>query len=535
MNTIKLKSTIMKKRPGLSWLVLSLVLILLGSGCARTPRQKVFVLGIDGLTFDLLVPWVKEGKLPHFAKLLEESSSTQLVSTIPPVSPTAWTSATTGMNPGKHGIFGFVKNYRHANDGSLDYTFNSALDRQTDPLWMILSERGKRSVVINVPCTSPPDKIKGVMISGFPLTSRTYFTHPPEFRLKIPRYGRIPERRFSEGSEQAYWEDNNEIMDRRVEVVNMLLEEEPWDLFFVVFTITDRMQHYFWKFMDPLHPQWDREKAKLYGDAIFQTYQRMDQFLGQLRSRLSEETTLLIMSDHGFGPVYKLVSAQNFIDQMGPLGKVDIISGDNFGASFYLIKHQGSSTNWRNIQDYAMAKKVLQQKLRELRDPITGQKVIGQIYDKEDLFWGPQTHRAPDILGLENPGFLFLSWHPTEDGRIFFEKDDPIFERVFSGYHLMNGVLIMAGKNVQSGVNNYQAQLMDIAPTVLYLLGEPVPEEMDGRILDAPISEEYVKNHPLDVRWAHQNKPRDMEELSDSTKVINEYIEEQLRAIGYVQ
>ena len=168
-------------------LILPLLIALAALSCGSQPAQKVVVLGIDGLTFDLLIPWAKEGKLPHFQKLLEEGSSTQLISSVPPSSPPAWTSAITGVNPGKHGIFGFVKEGR-LTDGKLNLDFYTSRDRQADPLWVILTERGRRSVVVNVPCSSPPDQMRGVMISGFPHTSPTNFTSPPEYRFKIPRY-----------------------------------------------------------------------------------------------------------------------------------------------------------------------------------------------------------------------------------------------------------------------------------------------------------------------------------------------------------
>jgi arylsulfatase A-like enzyme len=100
---------------------------------------------------------------------------------------------------------------------------------------------------------------------------------------------------------------------------------------------------------------------------------------------------------------------------------------------------------------------------------------------------------------------------------------------------MMNGVLILAGNNVRTRINNFDAQINDITPTILYLLGEPTPQEMDGKILTAPISEQYVQSHPLDARWARTSKPLEGQGLADSAEVINAFIEEQLKAIGYVQ
>jgi predicted AlkP superfamily phosphohydrolase/phosphomutase len=516
-------------------LILLLALILLGLNCARTPEQKVFVLGVDGLTLDLLVPWAQAGKLPHFAQLLQEGSSTQLVSAVPPSSPPAWTSAVTGVNPGKHGIFGFVKGMKPS-VGSPKLIYYTSRDRMADPIWILLNERGKRSVVINVPCSSPPDSIEGVMISGFPHTSPTDFTYPPEYRLKIPDYridlyGQL----VPVDGEEPFLKEMNEIMDRRADLVFKLLGKERWELFFVVFTITDRVQHFFWKHMDPQHPNWEPNKARLYGDSILKTYQRIDAFLGQLRSRMDTQTTLLVMSDHGFGPVHQLVNGQNFIDQAMPDTDFRIISGDSFGATFYLLPLQKGPGVQAAQKTYDRTKALLKSKLEQLQDPATGQRVIQTVFQKEDLYWGPYLDWAPDILGLESKGYLFWSWLPTEDKAIFPATESPGFDRLFNAYHMLNGALIMAGTNVQKGINNFDAHIFDIAPTVLYLLGEPVPQEMDGNILAAPISEEYLENHALATRWTRPSKRREMKALSDSTEAINKFIEEQLRAIGYVQ
>jgi predicted AlkP superfamily phosphohydrolase/phosphomutase len=526
----------MKKQLGTYGLLLGLMLALLGAGCARTPKHKVFVLGIDGLTFDLLIPWAQEGKLPHFAQLLEEGSSTQLVSVVPPSSPPAWTSATTGVNPGKHDIFAFIKGVQLDANGQLDLIFYTARDRMADPLWVLLTERERRSVVINVPCTSPPDSVLGIMISGFPHTSSTHFTYPPQYRFEIPDYRKdVYGQVVSVAGEDDFLREMDEIMDQRVKVAFKLLEEEPWELFFLVFTITDRVQHYFWKFMDPRHPLWSPEKAQLYGDAILKTYQRMDEFLGQLRLKLDSHTTLVVMSDHGFGPVYQPINGQNFIDSFNPSGDFRVISADQFGAKFYLTPPKNSPNDQSTQEAYVQTKEMLKRELEQLRDPDTGQRVIQRVFEKTDLYWGPYAHRAPALQGLESNGYLFWNWNPTKDKGLFVQRDDPVFSRFFSAYHRLNGILIMAGSNVRRGANNFDAQIFDIAPTVLYLMNEPIPNEMDGKILKAPISQDYLASHALDARWTRPIKVRQMEGLADSTEAINRYIEEQLRAIGYVQ
>jgi predicted AlkP superfamily phosphohydrolase/phosphomutase len=161
--------------------------------------------------------------------------------------------------------------------------------------------------------------------------------------------------------------------------------------------------------------------------------------------------------------------------------------------------------------------------------------VINKVYTREELYQGPYLGQAPDVLGLENDGYLFWNWNDTDDGAIFPAKDHPVFSRLFSAFHKLNGVLVMAGSHIRRGINNYDANIMDIAPTVLYLLEEPIPSDMDGAVLSKPLDPGYVRQHPMDARWDRPSGSNAVQSLTDTTEAVNAFIEEQLRAIGYVQ
>jgi arylsulfatase A-like enzyme len=261
----------------------------------------------------------------------------------------------------------------------------------------------------------------------------------------------------------------------------------------------------------------------------------MDDILGHLQSRLDPQTTLLVMSDHGFGPVYQPVNGDNFIARLNLPQDFAVIAADNFGAKFHIVTTQKPPYDRPLQETYAQTKQILVTRLKELRDPMTGQKVIQEVLGRESIYWGPQIQNAPDIMGVETKGYLFWNWHPTEDQELFPRGNDPALNQFFSAFHMMNGVLMMTGANVRKGMNNFDAQIMDIAPTVLYLLGEPIPEDMDGAILDQPIAEPYKQHHPLDARQDRAAGSQTTRAAIDSSEAINEFIEEQLRAIGYVQ
>src|SRR5215813_2846442 len=156
--------------------------------------SKVVILGLDGATFDLILPWVQSGKLPHFAQLLHQGISGRLRSTVPPMSPPAWNSFMTGKNPGKHGIFDFTGRKPQ----SYETSFINAAWRRAPDFWQYLTEAGKRIAVLSVPFTYPPEKVNGIMISGFDapgiagLVDRSA-TYPPELCEEIrSRVGEYP-------------------------------------------------------------------------------------------------------------------------------------------------------------------------------------------------------------------------------------------------------------------------------------------------------------------------------------------------------
>ncbi|MDP2662612.1 MAG: alkaline phosphatase family protein, partial [Dehalococcoidia bacterium] len=127
----------------------------------RNPR--VTVVGIDGGTWKLLKPLMQDGVMPNLARLVEGGASGDLRSTLPPWTPTAWSSFATGKNPGKHGVFGFASQKA---DGSATWTSSKSV--RAASLWHILNQHGLTTGLLNVPMTYPPQEINGFMISGFP-------------------------------------------------------------------------------------------------------------------------------------------------------------------------------------------------------------------------------------------------------------------------------------------------------------------------------------------------------------------------------
>ncbi|MDI6772679.1 MAG: alkaline phosphatase family protein [bacterium] len=278
-------------------------------------RPRVFLLGLDGATFTLLRPWTEEGHLRTFARLMREGSWGPLASTIPPSTPIAWASMITGVYPGKHGIFGFVKRLRH----SYELDVVTSLDRRRPAIWSLLDQAGLRSIVADVPFTYPPEPINGIMISGLGTPDvASEFVHPKPLREVILReFGPYPLDIHFRGDVLAFIEDARRLTEHRLAITRFLLREFPWDFFMLGLMATDRLQHVVWKYIDPGHFLYREEEARRYCPAILDYYRRLDEVVAELLDLAGGQTAFMIASDHGFGPMDRSLSLLRWLAQQG--------------------------------------------------------------------------------------------------------------------------------------------------------------------------------------------------------------------------
>ncbi len=279
--------------------------------CATRRAARVFMIGWDGATFDLIRPWVAQGKLPTIARLMESGIHGPLRSTLPPWTFPAWTSFMTGKNPGKHGIYDFFK----PRAGSYDLEFVHGGHRRAPTFWRLLSDADRKVVSISVPCTFPPEPVNGVMISGFDFPGEgpgsfvdARGMHPPSLYDELCRtVGPHPIdasiiKEVNQGRMDLVLERVLETVRKKAVTARYLLENHPWDCFMVLFGESDGAGHQFWKYCDPRSPLYTDQPPGL-ADALLRVYQELDRQAGDLLARLPEGTTVLMMSDHGFGGV----------------------------------------------------------------------------------------------------------------------------------------------------------------------------------------------------------------------------------------
>jgi len=519
---------------------------------AHPSPSKVVIIGLDGGTFDLIEPWVGEGLLPTFRRLMTQGAWGRLRSTMPPITAPAWSSFATGKNPGKHGLIDFV--FRHPD--SYDVLPVNASMRQGQSLWALLSEMGSSVIVANVPVTYPPEPVNGCLISGLLTPSeQSDFTYPPELadELRAEDYCIHSPQSYAKGDMDCFLRAIYETTELQLRVVRRLMRERPWDFLMYVFRGTDRLQHGLWHFMDPAHPLHGAPGTDRYSNAILAYYQYIDRQLADLLSQLDSQTVLILMSDHGAGPFHKYIHMNNWLLdwellrlQRGPTtklkhamfalgmtplnaynvllnlglgglkGRVTKGKGQKKLARFFLsfkdidwpqtrVYSLGNAGQlWVNLRgrepmgtvapgsEYDEVCQEVVERLRAMDDPETGERFVDQVYTREMLFQGPCVERMPDIVFVPK-GFRYLSFGEYE----FASHRLMEVSYGITGWHRQDGMVLLYGAPVQAGVHLERAIIEDLAPTVLYLMGHPIPAGMDGCVLTDALLPEWIDQERL--------------------------------------
>jgi predicted AlkP superfamily phosphohydrolase/phosphomutase len=350
--------------------------------------------------------------------------------------------------------------------------------------------------------TFPPDGVDGFFISGFPFgQATTGFTYPKELENELGEY---PLDLFGEslppGQEQLLLDHFRHTFERHQTVAKRLVAEKDWDLFWVVFTGTDKMQHYFWKFGDPSHPEYDQALADEFGNAIRDFFVRVDEVVGELVAEVGPETNVLVLSDHGFGPIYEelrlfqwLQDERFFVadpnDPRHP-ATFEAYAPGAFGG-LLRVAEKGRDYEGRVPPEEADAvRRRLKERLGELKDPKTGEPFAEKIFLREEIYSGPYVENAPDIVFLERPTRFVGRASPS--GETF---GNPSY--TFSGFHRPDGILVAAGPSFPARAERQSFSILDVAPTIYWLFDVPLPHDLDGDVEEMLVSPDSVAARPI--------------------------------------
>lgn len=548
--------------------------------------SKVLVIGIDGATFDIIKPLAEEGYLPNLKKLIEDGVVGELKSTIPPVTVPAVPSFITGKNPGKHGMFAFTRRKKD----SYEQEIVSTKDRATEPIWSILNRYNKKVGVFLVPFTYPPDAVDGFMITGFGSENLEKSFYPRELRIELKRYVEGYDETFEKiremelkGNKLEYLKKYlGKLTETSIKLLKYLINNKEWNVLIVWFDECEKAHHYAWKYSDPRFPHYYTMGAEEYRDCIRMTYQKIDWAIGELIKEVGDNTDIIIMSDHGFGAIYKPSQFYHINEWLFSKGflktkkrklvksryelimkiinklKLSAILRKIFPTKFLSkITKSGielSDIDWSktvayslgNIafiyinlegrepkgivkkEDYDKVRDEIIQELYNIKDPNTGEKIIDRVYRKEEIYSGKEIDKAPDLVVMSKE-------LPTKikKGRIVMPDGAKPSQDLITIMHKLHGILIFRGPSFKTKKRIKNAEIVDLAPTILYLQNVPIPEDMDGKILKEAIRDNVLKRYK--VKYV-KNEKKDIKSMQKDvySKEETEKIKERLKKLGYL-
>jgi predicted AlkP superfamily phosphohydrolase/phosphomutase len=552
-------------------------------------KGRVLVIGLDGATLDVIRPLAKKGRLPNLGRIMEEGVHGALKSTIHPITPQAWTSFLTGKKAGKHGILDFSRRKKD----SYDIEFVNASMRKAESIFSILSRAGRTVGAVAIPFTFPPEEVNGFMLSGMDAPGEDGRAVYPdsvyeEIRKEFGHYHIHLASPVGRRIDQAkFWNDIKTEDENRTQISRYLMKRYPCDLFMTVYNNTDRVSH----------QHLDEETLKKIQkghvsdneDLLVRTYENTDAHAGELLSEMDQDTSVIIMSDHGSGPIKRVFFLNRWLEENGFLAyrrkRQDsvkrIIQNARFLAKRFLPRSAKnfietrfggirdkvesilsfSDIDWEQTQAYGFGMYgniYVNLKGREprgivepgrqyedlcdqiieglscLTDPDTGEKIVEKVYRREDLYDGPYVEDAPDLLiGWDDYAYYTSVTLGKEKGEIFgppMNIDCSEYKHV--GTHRLNGTFMAMGANIKKGLEISDAGICDVAPTILYMLGEPIPEDMDGRVLTEIFEEEFCRDNPPRGRRSGQVARSD--EVVAYSDEESQKVAERLKGLGYL-
>jgi predicted AlkP superfamily phosphohydrolase/phosphomutase len=453
---------------------------------------KVLVLGFDGASSKLIDKWI--GDLPTFKVFKERGVFGQTIPPIPAQTPVAWTTFMTGKNPGNHGIFSFAMRKR----GTYERKIIRPEMIKSKTLWRILSEEGKRVGVINVPM-STTEEVRGFIIPGFlsrsegiPTSNSVGSRIKQKFRVdKLIGDLETETLEKAERDPDLFFERANQITDEMFEISLYLLQEETWDFFMVVFMSLDRIHHFFWKYIDPTHPKYEKNK---YSNLVKDFYIKADKIVKNFLNAVDKNTLVMVISDHGFCQIHKEVIVNNYLEEQGFLvtkfEKIDIEKSKTisygYGDIWLNIKGREPNGIISPGEEYETTRNEIIEYLKTIT--IDGEVPIKDIRKREELWWGTYVNEAPDLNIIFNVGYQAARQPEiTYKNKLKrYANDNPRWSGGHDGTHDsidVPGIIGILGPGIPKGKEIW-VHLWDVAPTILDRMNIPILTEMDGKPIE---------------------------------------------------
>jgi len=509
-------------------------------------RPKLFIFGIDGGSFDIIEPLIAENLLPNLAALLTRGASAKMDCTWPPHTGPGWTSLVTACHPGRHAIYQFFdmqeKDYKARLVGSNDYGCST--------VWEWLAREGWTLGLINIPMSHPPQPLPGYQIT-WPLSNTLRYCSPPALLGEMAGHGAHFQSDLATmyRGELGYIHEALENVEARLRSLKYLLAQHPTDAVMIVFTEVDRVCHHYWHFSDPHHPRFIPDAEEAYRSAIRNIYQAVDSALGEALRLIPEESTVVVVSDHGFGPGYESFAVHRYLEEAGLMATraCDESSGDKQVADWFI--ENGREIDWertrvympvpggfglnvnlhgrqrQGIVDEQERMSVLleaSELLRAVKSPSTGEAAFARVLLREEAYPGPMCHLAPDLLLVPRDESLMVV--PSLTGETWGLSPQ-------TGLHRYEGMWIQASQRTRPGRLAHNIHMTDVVPTLLADLNVSIPEFMQGRLRHEVLSQVTIgqSNHLSPFTPTMQPESVDLTEAEE-----DELTFKRLREMGYL-
>lgn len=433
-------------------------------------NKKVFIFGLDGVPYSLLKQFIEDGIMPELAAIVKDGTLMPMQASLPEVSSTSWSTFMTGVNPAKHGIYGFMDFKKE----SYNIYFPRSSDIKSETFWDIAGKQQKRSIVLNIPSTYPARPLNGILTAGFVAMDLEKATYPKEAYDYLNKIGYKMDVDIELAAQdiEAFKKEVDNTFEKRQEAFKFFLDNEYWDIFIAAITETDRLHHFFFDgFAEKNHPM---------HDFLINFYKKIDKLAGYFYKKIKDDNTLfLIVSDHGFTSIKKEVYLNAWLRENGYLGfntdsPESLAEIDAQSLAFCLAP----SRVYINLKDkypsgvvskaeYESIRRKIKQGLLGLN--VEGEMVIKEVFFKEEIYSGPYLNDAPDMVLLSNDGF---------DLKGAIKKNAIYGKGIYTGAHTRDNATLFINRNIKTNGTN----IVDIAPTVLSFMGLSKESEfMDGK------------------------------------------------------
>jgi predicted AlkP superfamily phosphohydrolase/phosphomutase len=525
--------------------------------------RKTVLIGLDGATFTILDPLMAQGHMPFLKSYLAGAFRAKLLSTPNPLTPPAWVSMITGRSPGFHGIYDFIR--AENRDDTIYFTLYNSSDIKCETIWSMASRQGHKVVHLNFPMMAPPQPLNGYVIPSmvqwrhlkkniYPKILYDTITTIPGFQAdhwaltyweanEAMRHRAL----HPDEDEGKAWVEKNLNRDKQWFIIlKYLMEKDPADLTAIVFDGVDKLLHPYWRLLDPETSEALSDSEKRVRDLVLEYFHQLDSYIRDIVQVAGDEAHIIMASDHGFGPARYVFHVNVLLERLGYLGwrEVDhaevkkhnhewaFASLDWSKTSAYVgtpssngirIRMPGEETNGK---DYEAFRARLMEQLLDYRDPVTGEQIVTRVTPREEAFPGPAMLQAPDLT-------LTLSDHSFVS--VINEEPIVLHRPEINGTHRPEGIFILGGPGVKSGEHSEPYSILDIAPTMLFCLGLPIPQEFEGQITAAAWEPGYLQTHWVGVDNASDTFSTPEPEDSPFSEEEQKAIWAHLQSLGYVE